>query len=115
MKYRLLAPGPTPVPDRVLREMSQTIIHHRTDEFERIFSECKDGLKWLLETKTAPLVLSCSGTGAFEAAIENFFSKDDVILCITGGKFADNWLKMSTAFGLKAVEIPVPWGKAVTL
>ncbi|HXW53340.1 MAG TPA: alanine--glyoxylate aminotransferase family protein [Myxococcota bacterium] len=114
MKYRLLAPGPTPVPDSVLREMSQTLIHHRTDHFERIFSECKDGLKWLLETRTAPLVLSCSGTGAFEAGIENFLSQGDTILCITGGKFAENWLKMSACFGLNAVEILVPWGKAVT-
>lgn len=115
MKYRLLAPGPTPVPDSVLRKMSQTIIHHRTDQFEHIFKECQSGLGWLLDTKTSPLVLSCSGTGAFEASIQNFFAKDDVILCITGGKFGDNWLKMSKSFGLKAVEIPVSWGKAVKL
>jgi aspartate aminotransferase-like enzyme len=115
MKYRLLAPGPTPVPDRVLREMSQTIIHHRTDQFESVFSQCKEGLKWLLDTKTAPLMLSCSATGAFEAALQNFFSPGDVILCVTGGKFADNWLKMSTNFGLRAVEIPVGWGKALAV
>jgi len=48
MKYRLLAPGPTPVPDRVLLSMSKHIIHHRTAAFEKIFAECKDGLKWLL-------------------------------------------------------------------
>lgn len=115
MKYRLLAPGPTPVPDRVLKEMSKTIIHHRTDQFERIFSDCKDRLSWLLDTKTAPLVLTCSGTGAFEASLQNFFSKGDTILCITGGKFGDNWLKMSKCFGLNAIEIPVTWGDAVTV
>lgn len=113
MKYRLLAPGPTPVPDRVLKEMSQTIIHHRTDQFEQIFNECKQGLAWLLKTKTAPLILTCSGTGAFEAGIQNFFKKGDTVLCITGGKFGDNWLKMSQSYGLNAIELSVVWGEAV--
>lgn len=115
MKYRMLAPGPTPVPDSVLRVMSQSIIHHRTEQFERIFKECQDGLKWLLETSQSPLVLSCSGTGAFEASLQNFFAKNDVVLCVTGGKFADNWLNMAQGFGLKAIEIPVTWGEAVTV
>lgn len=113
MKYRLLAPGPTPVPDRVMKEMHKTIIHHRTEQFERIFSHCKDGLAWLLDSKIAPLILTSSGTGAFEAGIQNFFAKGDTVLCITGGKFGDNWLKMSRYFGLNAIEIPVEWGDAV--
>lgn len=115
MKYRLLAPGPTPVPDRVLKEMGKTIIHHRTESFEKVFYECRENLKWLLGSKNAPLVLSCSGTGAFEASMQNFFSRNDTILCITGGKFGDNWLKMSQAFGLNAVAIDVKWGDAVAV
>lgn len=113
MKYRLLAPGPTPVPDRVLKEMSKSIIHHRTSSFEKIFAECKEGLKWLLNSSTAPLTLACSGTGAFEAAVQNFFSSGETVLCISGGKFGENWFKMSKCFGLDAIEIPVAWGKAV--
>lgn len=113
MKYRLLAPGPTPVPDRVLKEMNQTIIHHRTDVFEQIFQECKEGLAWLLNSKDAPLIVASSGTGAFEAGIQNFFSPKDTVLCITGGKFADNWLKLSRIYGLNAIEVSVPWGEAV--
>lgn len=115
MKYRLLAPGPTPVPDRVLRAMSQTIIHHRTSQFETIFDQCQQGLSWLLGGAPPPLILSCSGTGAFEASVQNFFKTNDTILCITGGKFADNWLKMCRAFGLNAKEIPVAWGEPVAL
>jgi aspartate aminotransferase-like enzyme len=112
MKYRLLAPGPTPVPDRVLLQMGKHIIHHRTQAFEKIFAECKDGLKWLLNSPTAPLMLASSGTGAFEATIQNFFCRNDKILCIGGGKFGENWLKMSRLFGLNAVEVPVAWGHA---
>ncbi|MCA9509009.1 MAG: alanine--glyoxylate aminotransferase family protein [Myxococcales bacterium] len=113
MKYRLLAPGPTPVPDRVLKEMSKTIIHHRTAQFEKIFFECRENLKWLLNSKYAPLILSCSGTGAFEASIENFFSTGDTVLCVTGGKFGENWFNMSKAFGLNAIAIEVAWGEAL--
>jgi len=114
MKYRLLAPGPSPVPDRVLKEMGKTIIHHRTAVFEAVFQECLDGLAWLLGTKHAPLVLACSGTGAFEAAVQNFFSAGDTVLCVTGGKFGENWLKMSQCFGLHAIEIAVKWGDALS-
>ncbi len=113
MKYRLLAPGPTAVPDRVLKEMSREMIHHRTDRFEHIFSECKSGLSWLLNTSSPPLILTSSATGAFEGALQNFFNKNDKVLCVTGGKFAENWLKMSQCFGLSAIEIPVAWGQAV--
>lgn len=114
MKYRLLAPGPTPVPDRVLKEMSKTIIHHRTKSFEKIFAECREGLRWLFDSPNAPLVLCSSGTGAFEASIQNFFARGDKVLCITGGKFGENWLKLCRAFGLDAIAIEVPWGDAVS-
>lgn len=113
MKYRLLAPGPTPVPDRVLKEMGRTIIHHRTEGFEKVFNACREQLQWLLQSKTPPLVLSSSGTGAFEASLQNFFSKDDTILCVTGGKFGENWLKMSQCFGLNAIAVEAKWGEAV--
>lgn len=113
MKYRLLAPGPTPVPDRVLKEMGRTIIHHRTEGFEKVFYACREHLQWLLQSKSAPLVLSSSGTGAFEASLQNFFSKDDTVICITGGKFGENWLKMSQNFGLNAIAIETKWGEAV--
>lgn len=113
MKYRLLAPGPTPIPDRVLLSMAHGIIHHRTREFEEVFASCQEGLAWLLNTEEPPLIITSSGTGSFEAAIQNFFQKEDKILCVTGGKFGDNWLKMSRAFGLNAIEIPVEWGQAI--
>lgn len=115
MKYRLLAPGPTPVPDRVLKEMSKTIIHHRTKSFENILKECRAGLSWLASSNNAPLVLSSSGTGAFEASIQNFFAKNDKVLCVGGGKFGENWYKLARVFGLDAVEIPVEWGEAVKI
>ena len=112
MKYRLLAPGPTPVPERVLAAMSLPVYHHRTPQFEAIFSECASGLRWLLGTELEVLTLSCSGTGAFEAALQNFFSPGDVVVNIGGGKFSERWGKMATALGLGVIEVPVEWGQA---
>ncbi|MEI6789661.1 MAG: alanine--glyoxylate aminotransferase family protein [Myxococcaceae bacterium] len=114
MKYRLLAPGPTPVPDRVLSIMARSIVHHRTPVFERIFADCVQGLKWVFQTDNDVLTLSCSGTGGFEAIFQNFFSPGDTIINITGGKFGDRWGKMAKAFGLNVVSVEVPWGDSVT-
>ncbi len=115
MKYRLLAPGPTPVPDRVLSIMSRSVVHHRTPAFERIFADCIQGLKWVFQTDDDVLALSCSGTGAFEAIFQNFFSPGDTVINITGGKFGDRWGKMAKVFGLNVVSVDVRWGDSVTL
>lgn len=115
MKYRLLAPGPTPVPDRVLSIMARSIYHHRTPAFERVFADCVSGLKWLLQTQNDVLTLSSSGTGAFEAAFQNFFSKGDTVICIGGGKFGERWAQMARVFGLEAILVDAPWGQAVDI
>lgn len=114
MKYRLLAPGPTPVPDRILSVMSRSMVHHRTPAFEQVFADCVQGLKWVFQTQNDVLVLSCSGTGAFEAAFQNFFSPGDTIINVTGGKFGERWGKMAQAFGLNVVSIEVPWGDSAS-
>ncbi len=112
MKYRLLAPGPTPVPDRVLSVMARSIYHHRTPAFEKIFADCRKKLQWLYQTEHEVLTLSCSGTGAFEAVFQNFFSPGDVIINVGGGKFGERWGQMARVFGLEVVSVDAPWGQA---
>lgn len=113
MKYRLLAPGPTPVPDRVLSVMARSIYHHRTPAFEKVFADCVSGLKWLMQTNNDVLTLACSGTGAFEASFQNFFSKGETIICVGAGKFGERWAQMARIFGIEAIQIDAPWGEAV--
>lgn len=113
IKQYLLAPGPTPIPNSVVRAMAETMIHHRTPQFSRTFAEVREGLKALFGTKNDVLVLASSGTGAMEAAVSNLFSPGEKVLVINGGKFGERWLRICQAFGLKAVEIKVEWGKAV--
>ncbi len=111
MKYRLLSPGPTPVPERVLTAMANPIWHHRTPAFEATFEKCRTGLKWLMQTKQEVLTVSSSGTGAFEASFQSLFSPGETVITVAGGKFGERWGKMAEAFGLKAVVIPCEWGE----
>ena len=113
LKRYLLAPGPTPVPPEVLLAMARPMIHHRAPEFEPIFAEAREGLKWLFQTRNDVLMLASSGTGGMEASISNFLSPGDKALCINGGKFGERWGKICKAFGVHATEIKVEWGQAV--
>jgi aspartate aminotransferase-like enzyme len=113
MKYRLLSPGPTPVPERVLTAMANPIWHHRTAAFESIFGKVRGGLKWLFQTQQEVLTLACSGTGAFEAAFQSCFSPGETVITVAAGKFGERWGKMATALGLNAVVVDAPWGEAI--
>ncbi len=115
IKNYLLAPGPTPVPPRVLLAMAQPIIHHRTPQFSQIFAEAKRGLKEVFQTKEDVLMLAASGSGAMESAVTNLFSPGDEVLVINGGKFGERWLKIATAYGLKVAELKVEWGRGADI
>jgi len=95
--------------------MAQPIIHHRTPQFSRIFSEAKNGLKELFQTRQDVLMLAASGSGAMEAAISNLFAPGDEVLVINGGKFGERWMKISAAFGLKVNELKVEWGQSASV
>jgi aspartate aminotransferase-like enzyme len=113
IKHYLLSPGPTPVPNEVALAMSETMIHHRTPQFNQIFDQARQGLKKLFGTKNDVLMLASSGTGAMEASVANLFSPGDKVLVINGGKFGERWLNIANAFGLNPVELKVEWGQAV--
>ena len=113
IKNYLLAPGPTPVPARVLLAMAQPLIHHRTPQFSRIFAEAKQGLKEIFQTQQDVLMLAASGTGGMESAVTNLFSPGDEVLVVNGGKFGERWGKIASKYGLKVNELKVEWGQAV--
>jgi aspartate aminotransferase-like enzyme len=113
MKYRLLSPGPTPVPERVLTAMANPIVHHRTTTFEETFGRVRAGLQWLFQTKQDVITLACSGTGAFEAAYASLLSPGDTIITCAGGKFGERWGELGKAFGLQVVVVDAKWGQAI--
>jgi len=113
IKQYLLSPGPTPIPNEVELAMSETMIHHRTPQFNKVFEEARRGLKKLFGTKNDVIMFASSGTGAMEAAVANLFSPGDKVLVINGGKFGERWRNIANAFGLNPIDLKVEWGRAV--
>ncbi|HEX2056110.1 MAG TPA: alanine--glyoxylate aminotransferase family protein, partial [Nitrospiraceae bacterium] len=113
LKRYLLAPGPTPVPPEVLLAMAKPMIHHRAPEFDKLFGEVREDLKWLFQTRNDVLMLASSGTGGMEGAVSNFLSPGDKAISINGGKFGERWTKLCKTFGAQVHEIKVEWGRAV--
>ena len=112
MKYRLLTPGPTLMPQEVKLALSKEMIHHRKDEFRTILKEVEEKLKILFGTQQQVLILSCSGTGGMQAALFNLFSPGEEVLVVEGGKFGKRWSEMAKQRGLSVIPFKVEWGKA---
>ena len=111
----LLTPGPTSIPERVLRAMSVSSMHHRTDQFKRVLKSAREGMSWLAEATEPPIFLACSGTGAMEAAQLNCSAEGDKIIVVNGGVFGERFSLIAKALKREVVEILVNWGQAVTL
>lgn len=109
-KHYLMAPGPTPVPERARLVMARELIHHRGAEFTEVIAEARGGLKWLFETDAEPLLLTCSGTGAFEASMINFTSRGDKIIAVGGGKFGERWGDVGRGYDMEVVDVDLEWG-----
>jgi aspartate aminotransferase-like enzyme len=112
-KNYLLAPGPTPVPERVLLAMARPVIHHRTPQFSAVFKETAELLKFVFQTKQDVLILASSGTGAMEGSVSNLFSPGEEVIAVNGGKFGERWAQIAEAYGLKVHWVNVEWGSAV--
>src|SRR5437879_12127854 len=112
-KYQLMAPGPTPVPSQARLAMAQPMIHHRTPEYEALFTEVRRGLARIFQTQTAVVPLACSGTGAMEAAVVNTLSAGDSVAVVRAGKFGERWVEIGKAYGLNVIELAAPFGQTV--
>ncbi len=110
----IMLPGPTNVPDRVMRAMSKPIINHRGPDFSVLFNSIAEGLKYVFETKQGVYVLTSSGTGALECGISNIVDPGDKVMVPVFGFFSERLKNKVTRHSGNAVEIPIEWGKAPT-
>ena len=113
-KQRLLTPGPTPLYPPALHAMMASDIHHRTEDFRRVYRSCLADLKEVLGTNHDVLMFAASGTGAMDASVSNLFSRGDHVIVCVAGKFGERWAEIVKAYGLEANVITVPYGKAVS-
>lgn len=111
-KERLFCPGPTPVPLTTTMAAMRTSVYHRTEEFYSQLSRCRELLAPFTGSKNLPLILTCSGTGAMEAAVTNLTARGDDVVVVDGGKFGERWKNIAEAFGCKVRVFSFPWGEA---
>lgn len=114
-KERLLTPGPTTIPQKVLQAMELPMLHHRSDVFKKELQKACEGIRWLLGWDSDPIFLSCSGTGAMEASLLNCCTAGDEIITVNGGVFGARWRAIGERLGLSVKEISVDWGAAVSV
>ncbi len=109
----LLTPGPTQIPPEICAALGRPIIHHRTPRFQETLKEAVEGLKQVFQTQNDIYLLTCSGTGAMEAAVCNLLSPGDKAITVEGGKFGERWSELCRGYGVEPEVVQVPWGKAV--
>jgi alanine-glyoxylate transaminase/serine-glyoxylate transaminase/serine-pyruvate transaminase len=112
-RHFLQIPGPTNVPDRVLRALAQPTIDHRGPEFARLGREVIDGLKTVFQTKGDVAIYPSSGTGAWEASLVNTLSPGDAVLMFETGHFATLWRNLAARLRLRVEFMPGDWRHGV--
>src|SRR5260370_16966241 len=112
-RHFLQIPGPTNVPDRVLRAIDQPTIDHRSAEFAALARACLDGMKTVFQTAGAVAIFPASGSGAWEAALVNTLSPGDRVLAYETGHFASGWARMACNPGLQGYAIAVDFRSGV--
>jgi len=108
-RHFLQIPGPTPVPDRILRAMDMPVIDHRGPEFGKLGRRVLDGIKTIFKCAGPVIIYPASGTGAWEAALINTLSAGDKVLMYETGHFASLWKAMATKIGLQPEFIESDW------
>ena len=108
-KHFLQLPGPSNVPDRILRAMDYPTIDHRGPEFSKLANDCLEGIKTIFKTKSNVIIYPASGTGAWEAALVNTLNEDDLVLMVETGHFASLWNKMAHRLGIKTEFLKTDW------
>jgi alanine-glyoxylate transaminase/serine-glyoxylate transaminase/serine-pyruvate transaminase len=113
-RHFLQIPGPSPVPDRILRAMSLPTIDHRGPEFSELGLQVLAGIRQIFKTRHPVVIYPASGTGAWEAALVNTLSAGDAVLMVETGHFASLWKKMAERLGLEPEFIALPGTDAQT-
>jgi alanine-glyoxylate transaminase/serine-glyoxylate transaminase/serine-pyruvate transaminase len=113
-RHFLQIPGPTNVPDRVLRAMDQPVIDHRGPEFAALTAEVLEGLQRVFQTSGPVIIFPASGTGAAEAALVNTLSPGDRVLIFETGHFSSVWQGIAERLGLRVDYVPGNWRRGAS-
>jgi aspartate aminotransferase-like enzyme len=112
-QQQLRIPGPTPLPERVVRAASKPMIDHRGPEFAELLADVTAGAKRVFETANDLLVLTASGSGGLESAVANLISPGDEVVAAICGNFGDRFAGIAAAYGAQLVRLEAEWGEPV--
>ncbi|HET6517152.1 MAG TPA: alanine--glyoxylate aminotransferase family protein [Nitrosopumilaceae archaeon] len=115
MEYLAMLPGPTNVPERVMRAMLAHIINHRSDDFVELYTEVIEKTQQVFQTQNDIVALSASGTGAVEASVVNLIKKGDKVIIPVNGEFSNRLSQMIEWQGANVVKLETPPGQNATL
>jgi aspartate aminotransferase-like enzyme len=110
LPLNLRIPGPTPVPEEVLHELSRPMINHRGREYASILAECTEGVKRVFQTKNDVIFYPSSGSGTLESAVVNTLSPGDRILVVAIGSFGKRWGEIARRYGADVTMLDFEWG-----
>jgi aspartate aminotransferase-like enzyme len=114
LEYLSMLPGPTNVPDRVMRAMLAPIINHRSDDFVELYTDVVEKTQQVFQTKNDIVALSASGTGAVEASVINIVKKGDKIIIPVNGEFSGRLAELIEAQGAHVIKLQTPPGENAT-
>ncbi|MCX7644747.1 MAG: aminotransferase class V-fold PLP-dependent enzyme [Rhodobacteraceae bacterium] len=107
-------PGPTNIPDRIRKACDIATVDHRSARFARIFGPAVEGVRQVLRSETAEVILfPATGTAGWEAAVQNTLSPGDTVLAARHGMFSHRWIDLCRRHGLDVIQIDAPWGEGV--
>ena len=115
LEYLSMLPGPTNVPNRVMRAMLAPIINHRSDDFVELYSDVVDKTQQVFQTQSDIVALSASGTGAVEASVINLIKKGDKVIIPVNGEFSNRLSQLIAGQGADVVKLETPPGQNATL
>lgn len=116
MNKFILAPGPTQCDEHFLKVLSQPVKYHRCQDFHMLYKETKDLLKKIVSCKNGEaLLLTCSGTGAMEASVSNFFNPGDKVLVVNIGNFGNRFVELCNTYKLNTNVLKYPIGSSYNI
>jgi aspartate aminotransferase-like enzyme len=111
IKTHLFTPGPTMVPDEVLRVMSAPVIHHRTAAFQQVLARVLSGVARVIDTEHDIVMFAASGTGAMESAVANLVQPGDEVVVAAFGRFGERWAEVARRYGATVHLHATEWGQ----